>query len=107
MKKALLSFYTFAFLVSSLSYAEDLSDSSLEDLMGMESEAKAEVGSRSGSRDFLNSIVPIDVITNSQIQNSGLKKLTRVLSYFIPGFNSPTQLSKMVQTMLVLLHYEG
>jgi len=90
MKKTLLSFYTFAFLVSSLSYAEDLSDSSLEDLMGMESEAKAEVGSRSGSRDFLNSIVPIDVITNSQIQNSGLKKLTRVLSYFIPGFNSPT-----------------
>jgi iron complex outermembrane recepter protein len=90
MKKISLSFYALAFLFSTLAYAEDLSSNSLEELMGMESEAKAVVGSRSGSRDFLNSIVPIDVITNSQIQNSGQKKLTQILSYFIPGFNSPT-----------------
>ena len=90
MKKISLSLYALAFLSSIVAYAEDLSSNSLEKLMGMESEAKAVVGSRSGSRDFLNSIVPIDVITNSQIQKSGQKKLTQILSYFIPGFNAPT-----------------
>jgi len=89
MKNISLSILAFTLTFTSL-YSEDLSQSSLEDLMGMESEAKAEVGSRSGSRDFLNSIVPIDVITHSQIKNSGQKKLTQILSYYIPGFNSPT-----------------
>ncbi len=89
MKNISLSLLVFSLTFTSLS-AEDLSQSSLEDLMGMESEAKAEVGSRSGSRDFLNSIVPIDVITQGQIKKSGQKKLTQILSYYIPGFNSPT-----------------
>lgn len=89
MKNISLSLFVFSLTFTALS-AEDLSQSSLEDLMGMESEAKAEVGSRSGSRDFLNSIVPIDVITQRQIKNSGQKKLTQILSYYIPGFNSPT-----------------
>ncbi len=89
MKNISLSFLAISFTLTAL-YAEDLSQSSLEDLMGMESEAKAEVGSRSGSRDFLNSIVPIDVITQAQIKMSGQKKLTQILSYYIPGFNSPT-----------------
>ena len=89
MKTISLSLLVFSLTFASV-YAEDLSQNSLEDLMDMESEAKAEVGSRSGSRDFLNSIVPIDVITQSQIKNSGQRKLTQILSYYIPGFNSPT-----------------
>ena len=89
MKKISLSLFVIVIAISSL-FAEDLSNNSLEDLMGMESEARAEVGSRSGSRDFLDAIVPIDVITYNQIQNSGQKKLTQILSYFISGFNSPT-----------------
>lgn len=76
-------------LSSSFVNANDLSLKTLEELMGMEVESKVEVGSRSGSRNFLDSMVPIDVITQKQISNSGLKRLTEVMSYFIPGFNAP------------------
>ena len=82
--------YFYALLSSSLLCSNDLSSKSLEELIGLEVEPKVEVGSRSGSRDFLNSMVPIDVITQKQIQKSGLKKLVQVMRYFIPGFNAPT-----------------
>ena len=81
--------YFYALLSSSLLGADDLSSKSLEELIGLEVEPKVEIGSRSGSRDFFNSMVPIDVITQKQIENSGLKKLVQIMSYFIPGFNSP------------------
>lgn len=79
------------FLASlSVASANNLDEKSLEELLGIEAESKVDVGSRSGSRDLLNSMVPIDVVTHQQISNSGLKSLTQVLSYFIPGFNAPT-----------------
>ena len=70
--------------------ADNLSEKSLLELMTTEVESKVEVGSRNGSRDFLNSIVPIDVVTQKQIEDSGLKDLTQILARFIPGFNAPS-----------------
>jgi len=68
---------------------DDLIDSSLEDLLGMETELKADIGSRSGARNFLESRSPLDVITFDQIDRSGLTSLTDVLRYFVAGFNAP------------------
>ena len=61
----------------------------LDDLLRVETQLKADVGSRGGSRDALDAEVPIDVITSAQLQASGHTELTRVLSMLIPGFNSP------------------
>jgi len=78
-----------ALTISSLCANEDIFDESLEDIFNMESELKADVGSRCGSRNFLNSLSPIDVITYQQIDKSGLTSLNYVLRYFVAGFNSP------------------
>ena len=68
---------------------EDIFEDSLEDILSMESEIKADVGSRSGAKNFLNSPSPIDVITHQQIEHSGLTSLTDILRYFVAGFNAP------------------
>lgn len=79
-----------ALLIYGASYAnEDLSDKSLEDLLQVQTELKADVGSRSGARNFLDSRSPLDVITYEQIEHSGLTTLTDVLTYFVAGFNAP------------------
>jgi len=79
-----------ALLLSSSLYAEDdLLDGSLEDLLSMESELKADVGSRSGAKNFLDSRSALDVITHQQIEHSGLTSLTDILRYFVAGFNAP------------------
>jgi len=84
-------FYIFPFLLSTLLLQgdEDLFDGSLEDIMLMETELNADVGSRSGSKSFLDSIAPVDVITSTQIESSGLTSLSDVLRYFVAGFNAP------------------
>ena len=77
-------------VISSTLYAEeDIFDDSLEDLLSMETELKADLGSRSGSKNFLDSPVPLDVITYKQIERSGLTSLTDILRYFVAGFNAP------------------
>jgi iron complex outermembrane receptor protein len=81
-------FFTFA-TMNLLLASDDMSKDSLEDIMNMESELKADIGSRSGSRSFLDSNSPIDIITSKQIEKSGLTSLTDVLRYFIAGFNAP------------------
>ena len=79
---------SFIFL-SSLNAEDDLFDEDLESLLSMETELKADVGSRSGGRDFLKSLSPVDVVTHEQIDRSGLTSLTDVLRYFVAGFNAP------------------
>ncbi len=69
--------------------ADDLNDISLEDLLNTETELKADVGSRNGSRNLLETPAPVDVITYKQIEKSGLTSLNDVLRYFVSGFNSP------------------
>lgn len=76
-------------LLSSLFASEDILEDSLEDIMNMESELKADVGSRSGAKSFLDSSAPVDVIKAEQINKSGLTSLTDVLRYFVAGFNAP------------------
>ncbi len=68
---------------------ENLLESELEDLLATKTELKAEVGSRSGSKNTFNSNTPIDVITYEQIESSGLTSLTDVMRYFVAGFNAP------------------
>lgn len=75
--------------LSASNESENLFDQSLEDLMAMESELKAEVGSRVGARNFLNSRTPVDVITHQEIAKTGLTSLAQVIRYFVPGFNLP------------------
>jgi len=74
---------------TSLLRADDLFEASLEDIMQMQSELKADVGSREGAKNFLDSRSPVDVITHEQIERSGLTSLTNVLRYFVAGFNAP------------------
>ena len=77
-------------IVASQLYAQnDMLDGSLEDLMSMETDLKAEIGSRDGAKDLLNSSLPVDVITSTQIESSGLTSLTDILRYFVAGFNAP------------------
>ena len=77
------------FLFSYFVYGDELFDDSLEDLMSIETEVKAEVGSRDSAKDFLNTPFPIDVITSQQIESCGLTSLSDILRYFIAGFNAP------------------
>ncbi|MEA1983946.1 MAG: TonB-dependent receptor [Campylobacterota bacterium] len=76
-------------LSSSLHAKEDIFEESLEDILSMESEIKADIGSRDGARNHLKSNAPIDVITSEQIEHSGLTSLIDVLRYFVAGFNAP------------------
>ncbi len=62
---------------------------SLDELVHIETQAKADVGSRGGSRDALVAEVPIDVITAEQLESSGYTELGKVLSKLVPGFNIP------------------
>lgn len=61
----------------------------LDDLLRVETQLKAAVGSRGGARDALDAEVPIDVITAAQLQASGYTELGKVLAKLIPGFNFP------------------
>ncbi|MBN2824249.1 MAG: TonB-dependent receptor plug domain-containing protein, partial [Campylobacterales bacterium] len=63
---------------------------SLKELINTEVEIKADIGSRSGERDSLNSDVPIDVITAEQIRHSGSLELSQILQKYIAGFNYPS-----------------
>jgi len=79
-------------LILSLSilHAQDNSDTiSLEEILTLETERTADVGSRSGAVSSLYSLSPTDVITSQEIQRTGLTSLTDVLRYFIAGFNAP------------------
>jgi len=69
--------------------SEDFYQKSLSDLLDVETELKADVGSRSGERDSLLSAVPIDVVTAEQIAQSGSSDLSKILQQHIPGFNFP------------------
>ncbi|AGX87324.1 iron complex outermembrane recepter protein [Candidatus Symbiobacter mobilis CR] len=64
-------------------------DRPLEELLRIETQAKAEVGSRGGSRDALDAEVPIDVITAAQLQSTGQSSLQRALTMLVVGFNAP------------------
>jgi len=66
-----------------------LINSSLEELMQVESEIQAKLGSRGEERSPLEATSPIDVITHKQIERTGLNSLTDVLRYFVAGFNAP------------------
>jgi len=77
------------FFISSLVAEENLFDEDIENLLSIKTELKATIGSRDGARDYLTSNSPVDVITNQQIENSGLTSLTDVLRYFVAGFNAP------------------
>ena len=86
--------YYYLFLVgiiagSSLYAKDDIFDESLTEILATKSELKADIGSRDGARNYLESNTPIDVITYKQIEQSGLTSLTDVLRYFVAGFNAP------------------
>lgn len=67
---------------------ENLYKSDLQDLINIEVDAKANVGSRDNKAiDLLKTSVPIDVITSEQINHTGYTEFGRVLQRFIPGFN--------------------
>ena len=73
----------------SLQQANDYYQKPLDELLRVETPVKAEVGSRSGAREALESEVPIDVITAAQLESSGFTELSKALIKLIPGFNSP------------------
>ena len=54
---------SFLFLGVSLQAKENIFDKSMEDILAMESELKAEIGSRDGARNYLDSNTPVDVVT--------------------------------------------
>lgn len=95
MKTLVLALGT-AFLASSalaqdksLQQANAYYQKPLDELLQLETPAKAEVGSRTGAREALESEVPIDVITAAQLESSGFTELSKALMKLIPGFNSP------------------
>ena len=61
----------------------------LDQLLQVETQAKAAVGSRGGARDALDAEVPIDIITAAQLQSTGQPDLQRALAMLVPGFNAP------------------
>lgn len=78
-----------ALLFSNFLYANDtLSDNSLEEILNEKIELKSQIGSRDNAKNYLDSSSPIDVITSQQISSSGQTKLTDLLKYFVPGFNT-------------------
>jgi iron complex outermembrane receptor protein len=95
MKTAAIFLATVVFAASagaqekSLQQANDYYRKPLDELLSIETPAKAEVGSRTGSREALESEVPIDVITATQLESSGFTELSKALMKLIPGFNSP------------------
>ncbi len=83
-----LSIISTTLLFTSIHAADDLDDKSLESLLNETIELKSEIGSREQAKNFLDSKSPVDVITAKQIEESGQTKLTNVLKYFVPGFNT-------------------
>ena len=77
-------------LVTSSLMADDASllDESLENLLNTDIQTKAQVGSRANAKDYLESSAPVDVITLTQIQSSGVTQLTDLLAYYIAGFTA-------------------
>ncbi len=75
--------------LNALYAADNGAENELEMLLSQPTELKAEVGSRSGSKNTLMSNTPVDVITYEQIEHSGLTSLTDVMRYFVAGFNAP------------------
>ena len=67
----------------------NLFDEDIEDILSMESEIKADVGSRDGARNHLDSNSPVDIVTHEQIEHSGLTSLVDILRYYVAGFNAP------------------
>ena len=61
----------------------------LDQLLQIETQAKAAIGSRGGERDALDAEVPIDIITSAQLQSTGQTELIRALAVLVPGFNAP------------------
>lgn len=61
----------------------------LDELLRVQTAAKASVGSRSGARGALDAEVPIDVISAEQLQSVGQPELARALAAILPGFNYP------------------
>lgn len=74
----------------SLLQANDYYQRPLDELLSIETPAKAEVGSRAGAREALDAAVPVDVITAAQFDASGFTQLGKALTKLIPGFNAPT-----------------
>jgi len=72
-----------------LMQSENFYEKDLKDLLNIETELKAEVGSRSGDRDATLSEVPIDIVTAEQIKQSGSTELSQILQRYVPGFNFP------------------
>jgi len=81
----------FFFLLAPLSaYAEVSSlTESLEDLLAVETEQEAQVGSRENTRSESDSKVPIDIIDHHKINRLGATSLTDVLRLTVAGFNAP------------------
>jgi iron complex outermembrane receptor protein len=75
--------------LNALYAGDNVAENELEMLLSQPTELKAEVGSRSGSKNTLMSNTPVDVITYEQIERSGLTSLTDVMRYFVAGFNAP------------------
>jgi iron complex outermembrane recepter protein len=75
--------------LNALHASENGIENELEALLAEPTELKAEVGSRSGSKNTLMSNTPVDVVTYEQIERSGLTTLTDVMRYFVAGFNAP------------------
>lgn len=74
---------------AAIQQTEEYYGKSINELMSVETELKANVGSRSGERDVVLSEVPVDVITAEQIRHTGYTELSKVLEFFIAGFNFP------------------
>ncbi len=85
----LLAHSAFAAQEQAVQESNELYDRPLEALVAIETQPKADVGSRGGSRDALDAAVPIDVITAEQLESSGYTELGKVLSKLVPGFNFP------------------
>ncbi len=89
MNSMLIPFFCIIFLSSLHAQNNSVDDLSLEDMLDMETELTADVGSRSGAVSSLYSLSPTDVVTAQEIQHTGITSLTDLLRYFVAGFNAP------------------
>lgn len=87
--KLITLLFNFIFISYPLYANDDLFDQSLESILAMDSELKADLGTRDKARNILEARSPLDVITFNQIERTGLTSLTNILRYFIAGFNAP------------------
>ncbi|MDV7401068.1 TonB-dependent receptor plug domain-containing protein, partial [Arthrospira platensis SPKY1] len=59
----------------------------IEDIIG--ASELVVLGSRNTDRSVIESAVPIDVVTNLEIQQFGFPQTTAILRQLVPSFNSP------------------